>query len=582
MRNFLDSFSIKGNVCLLFLFCLFTSMGTKAQNVSINNTGTAANASSMLDVSSTTKGLLIPRMTLAQRTAAAMNPLPAAAQGLLVYQTDGVEGFYYNTSLTTTPNWVYLSSGGGGGGGRWDQITAPVGSLALAHGANSTAFSFDGITSNYGLSMSSNSLTTGGVLVLTSNSTAGDGALPSQVLGINRSGANTNSGHSAMGIYSSVTNTGASSTNYGGYFQSSGGAGNFSVYAVTDGNVGNSTAIQGTNSNNGAGIQRALAAVSTNNSTGYALDAVSQGAGTTHTAGNFSASGATNNFGIRTAVSGTGNDYGVYSQNLSSGTTFQYALYAETIGLTGSGLSYGVYGKSGGTSNFSYGGYFSASGGTTNNYGLYSTTSANGGYGIYSENNSGGTGVQYAMLTQKTGNTGTGAGYGIVARSLGTGLTNIGGYFSASGATSNYAIVVPPASGNVILGAASGGTANAILTLKDGHLQSQQSTAPTVVANAGAGATATASLSGTDVAGVLTLSTGTSGWGTGAQATVTFNKTYGSAPKVIITAASGNTAAAMVTRQVYVTSTTTTFTINFNVAATGFVIHLFNYMVIEN
>jgi hypothetical protein len=60
------------------------------------------------------KGFLPPRVTDAQRTA--MNPLPAAAQGLIVYQTNTVgaslEGLYYNTSLTTTPNWVYLASGG--------------------------------------------------------------------------------------------------------------------------------------------------------------------------------------------------------------------------------------------------------------------------------------------------------------------------------------------------------------------------------------------------------------------------------------------------------------------------------------
>ena len=37
-----------------------------AQNVGINGTGAAPNASSMLDVVSTTKGMLIPRMTSAR------------------------------------------------------------------------------------------------------------------------------------------------------------------------------------------------------------------------------------------------------------------------------------------------------------------------------------------------------------------------------------------------------------------------------------------------------------------------------------------------------------------------------------
>ena len=76
---------------------------------------TSPNASSLLDVTSTSKGILIPRITNAQRLA--MNPLPAAAQGLLVYQTDVVgaslEGFYYNVSTTVVPNWVYLEGRGG-------------------------------------------------------------------------------------------------------------------------------------------------------------------------------------------------------------------------------------------------------------------------------------------------------------------------------------------------------------------------------------------------------------------------------------------------------------------------------------
>ena len=51
---------------------------------------TQPDASAVLDISSTTKGLLIPRMTIAQRTA-----IGSPATGLQVYQTDGTKGFYY-------------------------------------------------------------------------------------------------------------------------------------------------------------------------------------------------------------------------------------------------------------------------------------------------------------------------------------------------------------------------------------------------------------------------------------------------------------------------------------------------------
>jgi hypothetical protein len=64
-------------------------------------------ASALLDISSTTKGLLAPRMTSAQRTAIAS---PAA--GLLVYQTDGTEGLY---QFKAVGGWTVIGGGGGGG-----------------------------------------------------------------------------------------------------------------------------------------------------------------------------------------------------------------------------------------------------------------------------------------------------------------------------------------------------------------------------------------------------------------------------------------------------------------------------------
>jgi len=53
--------------------------------------GTATpDASAALDITSTTGGLLPPRMTTTQRDA-----ISPAATGLMIYQTDGTAGFYY-------------------------------------------------------------------------------------------------------------------------------------------------------------------------------------------------------------------------------------------------------------------------------------------------------------------------------------------------------------------------------------------------------------------------------------------------------------------------------------------------------
>lgn len=82
---------------LFFLLALFNSQFLFAQNMSINNTGNAPDASSMLDVSSDTKGLLIPRISLTLTTTA--SPVTSPANSLLVYNTntagDVTPGYYY-------------------------------------------------------------------------------------------------------------------------------------------------------------------------------------------------------------------------------------------------------------------------------------------------------------------------------------------------------------------------------------------------------------------------------------------------------------------------------------------------------
>lgn len=80
----------KPTVILLFILLLSVPAGLSQTAVVSDDAAYTGNNSAALDIKSTTKGLLIPRVTQAQRTS-----ISSPAQGLLVFQTDGTPGFYY-------------------------------------------------------------------------------------------------------------------------------------------------------------------------------------------------------------------------------------------------------------------------------------------------------------------------------------------------------------------------------------------------------------------------------------------------------------------------------------------------------
>ncbi len=80
------------------LFIMLT-MNSFSQGVGINNDESDADPSAMLDVKSTTKGMLVPRMTSSQMFAI-NNP----AEGLMVFLTDFGEFFYYEGG-----EWKYMT-----------------------------------------------------------------------------------------------------------------------------------------------------------------------------------------------------------------------------------------------------------------------------------------------------------------------------------------------------------------------------------------------------------------------------------------------------------------------------------------
>src|SRR5688500_13037877 len=92
-------------ILILSLVQLLSVQQTSAQNIAINGTGNLPDTSAMLDISSTNKGFLAPRMTTTQQ-----NAIPLPANGLLIFNTtDNV--FKVNTGTTGTPVWTSLAGG---------------------------------------------------------------------------------------------------------------------------------------------------------------------------------------------------------------------------------------------------------------------------------------------------------------------------------------------------------------------------------------------------------------------------------------------------------------------------------------
>ena len=89
----------------LFLIIFLIVLGYNSHTMAQVGIGTTEpDPSSMLDIQSVVKGLLIPRMTTVER-----NNISNPAEGLMVYQTDNTPGFYYfngNTWSTIAVNWT--------------------------------------------------------------------------------------------------------------------------------------------------------------------------------------------------------------------------------------------------------------------------------------------------------------------------------------------------------------------------------------------------------------------------------------------------------------------------------------------
>jgi hypothetical protein len=116
--------------------------------------------------------------------------------------------------------------------------------------------------------------------------------------------------------------------------------------------------------------------------------------------------------------------------------------------------------------------------------------------------------------------------------------------------------------------------------INSGILSTAQFSPPSTTpnANAGVGATLTFVTNNTDIAGTLTLTTGT-GAASGAQGTLNFTFARSIAPAVFLMPANALTAANAV--EVFATSTTGGFAINFGQAGVDASVYAYHYFVMS-
>lgn len=282
------------SITALSMFVLLS----EAQNIfpATGSAGIGTNApvvSSLLDMRSTTKGVLFPRMTAAQRGAIA-----SPAIGLMLYQTDGATGVYYY-------------------GGTWIRLVTSAAAPSLANLAS--------VAINQSLvANASGTLDLGSSTRKWRKGFFSDSVFARVVIG---TGANYGvyGGGATYGVYGNNT----SSTGYGVY-----GTNNSTGYGVYGNNTNNGYGVYGNNTGAGYGVY----GKSSDGGTGVYGSAAGSGYGVYGISEFTGVYGqATNGDGVygtgSTGVSGAGRFYGVYGN-------------AEGVGVYGNGSNNGVQGNS--------------------------------------------------------------------------------------------------------------------------------------------------------------------------------------------------------------------------------------------
>lgn len=289
---------------LTLLFAVFfAAFYTNAQNVAINNDGTVAASSAMLDVKSTTKGFMMPRVTTAQRTTIA-----SPALGLLVFDTDTKTIWTYDGN-----SWKNLYTSGGGLILPFSQTVNTATSALQVTNQGAGAAIEGSSTTQFGIGMTAKTTGEGGWGLFAYSNGAGSQSIRSYAdngtafHGENNNAANTNT-------LMNLLNKGAGKT---GSFQLANNSSTSANVQIAGNHLGGQLKIYQTNTSNTS------AAVSIENSgTGTGIEAIS-----------------TTGYGVKGVTNTALGMAGVHGQN--NGTAG-----SGVVGVSNAANTQGVYGSS--------------------------------------------------------------------------------------------------------------------------------------------------------------------------------------------------------------------------------------------
>jgi len=333
----------KSTLLIIVMTILFNHFAV-AQGVGINASGAAADASAMLDVSSTTQGFLVPRMTQAQK-----NNIASPANGLLIYQTNASIGFWFNYGTPASPDWRQIGG----------DITAGTGINVTGNTVSNTGvLTFSAGTTGLTPTAATNgAVTLAGTLNVANGGTSRATLTANSLLAGNGTGAVNLIAPGAAGNVLVSNGTAWTSGNVAGNFiQNQSAAAQAATFWINGvGRVGDGTAAVPSlsfNSNAATGLFRAGAHIlgfSTNGAERWRIDAAgilqSNGAQTIRTStGNLTIATAAGDGDVILTPNGTG--------RVLVGTTTQVAFDTESIklqvhgniGLT-SGSIHTIYGN---------------------------------------------------------------------------------------------------------------------------------------------------------------------------------------------------------------------------------------------